>query len=79
MNPKKEDIYQDIILDREKVFIHSIPVFTTHLRPMDISSGSMYFEKCTGLYNMMAKLAYRVNKSKTKNTTLTPIQGRIHV
>lgn len=64
-NPKKEDIYQDIILDREKVFIHSIPVFTSHLRPMDISAGSMYFERCTAIYNMMVKLAYRVNKSKT--------------
>ena len=66
LNPKKEDIYQDIIMDREKVFIHSIPVFTSHLRPMDISAGSMYFEKCTAIYNMMVKLAHRVNKCKTK-------------
>jgi hypothetical protein len=65
-NPKKEDVYQDIMMDRNKVFTHSIPVFTSHLRPMDISSGSMYFEKCTAIYNMMAKLAHRVNKSKTK-------------
>lgn len=65
-NPKKEDVYQDIIMDREKVFIHSIPVFTSHLRPMDISAGSMYFEKCTAIYNMMVKLAHRVNKNKTK-------------
>ena len=65
-NPKKEDIYQDIILDRDKVFVHSLPVFTSHLRPMDISAGSMYFEKCTAIYNMMVKLAHRVNKSKTK-------------
>lgn len=64
-NPKKEDIYQDIIMDRDKVFIHSIPVFTSHLRPMDIAAGSMYFEKCSALYNMMVKLAHRVNKSKT--------------
>lgn len=65
-NPKKEDVYQDIIADREKVFTHSLPVFTSHLRPMDISSGTMYFEKCTAIYNMMVKLAYRVNKNKTK-------------
>lgn len=65
-SPKKEDIYQDIIADRNKVFIHSIPVFTSYLRPMDISSGSMYFEKCTAIYNMMTKLAHRVNKGKTK-------------
>lgn len=64
--PKKEDIYQDIIKDRNIVFTHSIPVFTSHLRPMDISAGSMYFEKCTAIYNMMSKLAYRVNRNKTK-------------
>lgn len=64
--PKKMEIYDDIMMDREKVFTHSIPVFTSHLRPMDISQGSMYFERCTAIYNMMVKLAYRANKKKTK-------------
>ena len=65
-NEKKELLYQDIIQDRNKVFIHSIPVFTSHLRPMDISSGSMYYEKCTAIYNMMGKLVHKVNRNKTK-------------
>lgn len=65
-NPKKKEIYDDIMADREKVFIHSIPVFTSLLRPMDISAGSMYYEKCTAIYNMMVKLAHKVNKKKTK-------------
>jgi hypothetical protein len=59
------------MIDREKVFIHSIPVFTALLRPMDISAGSMYFEKCTAIYNMIVKLAHKVNKFKNK-TDRTP-------
>jgi hypothetical protein len=27
----------------------------------------MYFERCTAIYNMMVKLAYRANKKKTKS------------
>ena len=65
-NPKKKELYDDIMKDREKVFTHSLPVFTTHLRPMDISSGSMYFERCTAIYNMMVKEAHHVNRTDTK-------------
>lgn len=70
-NPKKKDLYEDIIRDRDKVFIHSIPVYTIHLRPVDISDNSMYFEKTTGIYNMMTKLAAQINRNKTK-TDNTP-------
>ncbi len=65
--PKKKAIYDDIMMDREKVFIHSIPVYTSHLRPMDISANNMYFEKCSAMYNMMVRLANQVNKCKTYN------------
>jgi hypothetical protein len=54
-------------MDREKVFTHSIPVFTSLLRPVDISSGNMYFEQCTALYNMMTKLVYYINKRSTRS------------
>lgn len=81
-NPKKKDLYDDIMRDRDKIFTHSIPVFTSHLRPMDISAGSMYFEKCTAIYNMIVRLAARANKKrtradrnpKTKNQTLFNLQ-----
>ena len=66
-NPKKKAIYEDIMMDREKVFTHSIPVFTSLLRPVDISSGNMYFEQCTALYNMMTKLVYYINKRSTRS------------
>ena len=64
--PKKQEYYDDIMKNREKVFIQSIPVFTTHLRPVDVSDGStMYFEPINGIYNMMNKLVYEINKNRT--------------
>ena len=66
-NPNKQDIYDDIMVDRDKVFIHSIPVYTTHLRPVDINDSSMYYEKTTGIYNMMTKLASYINKNATRS------------
>lgn len=63
---KKKEIYDDIMADRDKLFINSIPVFTTLLRPMDIFSGTMYYEKTNGYYNMMVKQAQSINKNKRK-------------
>lgn len=74
--PKKKYIYDDIMMDRNKVFIHSIPVYTTHLRPMDISDNNMYFEKCSAMYNMMVKLANQVNRYKTYNDRLPKVKSQ---
>jgi len=63
---KKQEVYDDIMHDRDKLFIHSIPVFTTLLRPTDIVSNTLYYEKVNGYYNMIVKLAYSVNKNKRK-------------
>lgn len=63
---KKKEIYEDIMVDRDKLFINSIPVFTTLLRPMDIFADTMYYEKTNGYYNMMVKGAQQINKNKRK-------------
>lgn len=63
---KKKEIYEDIIADRDKLFINSVPVFTTLLRPMDIHAETMYYEKTNGYYNMMVKQAQMINKNKRK-------------
>ncbi len=61
---KKKEIYDDIMKDRDKVFIHSIPVYTTLLRPMDIAAETMYYEKTNGYFNMMVRQAQLINKNK---------------
>lgn len=65
-NPKKKDYYDDIMQDRDKVFTHSIPVFTTHLRPADIRDKNMYYEPINGIYNIINNHAYRINLEKTR-------------
>lgn len=65
-NPKKIDYYNEIMENREKVFCHSIPVFTTHLRPADIRDGYMYYEPINGMYNMINIHVHRINKDKRK-------------
>lgn len=70
-NPKKKDYYDDIMKDRDKVFMHSIPVFTTHLRPSDIRDKNMYYEPTNGLYNIINKHVYRINLEKTRMQRLS--------
>lgn len=65
-NPKKKEYYDDIMADRDKVFSHSIPVFTTHLRPADIRDKNMYYEPINGIYNIINNHAYRINLEKTR-------------
>lgn len=69
----KKDVYDDIIADKHLIFINSVPVFTTLLRPMDIIGKSMYYEKTNELYNIMAKQAKYINRNKRsmdRNLTL---------
>lgn len=75
--PKKEDYYNNIMSNRDKVFTQSIPVFTTHLRPHEIRSDlkdqSLYFEPINAMYNMLNHLAFEINKNSTiMNKKLKP-------
>ena len=58
---KNEDFYQDIMNERDKVFAHNIPVYTTGLRPFKIEGTRFTFEGTNAIYNIMAKLAAKIN------------------
>ena len=65
--PHKKDYYDDIMKHKDIVFTHSIPVFTTLLRPTKLdNAGSLKYEKTNENYNLLAHLVYRVNKNKLK-------------
>ncbi len=66
LNPKKKEYYDEIQQYRNLVFCHSIPVFTTHLRPADIRGDYMYFEPTNGMYNMINKHIHLINNNKRK-------------
>lgn len=80
--PKKKEYYDKIKENRHLVFCHSIPVFTTHLRPADIRDGYMYYEPTNGIYNMINKHVHAINKNtrrfdrdiKNKNIGLYKVQ-----
>lgn len=84
-NPNKLDYYKDIMENRDKIFIQSIPVYTTHLRPFRIDGTSFYFEGANEIYNVLAKLAADCNRpdlemskatSKPKNQLLKDMQDQ---
>lgn len=64
--PKKQPYYDEIQKHRDIVFCHSIPVFTTHLRPTDVIDGFLYFEPTNGMYNMINRLVHAINNNKRK-------------
>lgn len=59
----KKKWYDRIMEDREKVFTHSIPVFTTHMRPFEVNNnkGTMAFEGTNANYNMMSRITHNLN------------------
>ena len=60
----KQAYYDDIMANREKVFCQSIPVFTTHLRPYDISENNRFvYEPTNQIYTMMSSLVKDINNS----------------
>ena len=62
---RKIGYYNDIIENRDKIFIHHIPVFTTLLRPYKVEGKHLIFEETNSILNMMAKLAGRLNDNGT--------------
>lgn len=77
--PKKQDYFDEIKQYRHLVFCHSIPVFTTHLRPADIKDGYMYFEPTNGMYNMINKHVHMINNDKRRmNKRGTIIDAEIY-
>jgi len=84
-SPAKQEYYDDIMRNRDKVFSNSIPVFTTLLRPYRLEGGDFHFEECNALYKIMASLASKISndkfkinrKEKMKNELLFDLQMKI--
>lgn len=80
--PKKKEEVDEIRECRDIVFCHSIPVFTTHLRPADVRDNYMYFEPTNGMYTMINKHVHVINRNtrkmdkdlKIKNSELFKVQ-----
>lgn len=72
-------------IDKDMIFTHSVPVFTTHLRPFDIKDNYMYYEPINGIYNMINKHVHSINNDKrrlnkdikVKNSELFNVQMKL--
>jgi len=62
--PAKKEYYEDIVANLDKLFTHSIPVYTTHLRPYNIDENNFSFEGNNAIYNVLAAQATKINKDK---------------
>ena len=84
-SPSKLERYNDIMKDKDKIFTHSIPVFTTLLRPYKIEGGEMHYESTNAIYKILASLATKINSDsltmnrnkKTKNELLYNFQMKV--
>lgn len=63
-NPSKLEFYDDIMSNRKIVFSHSLPVYTSQLRPYSIKKNRFNFEGNNALYNVIAGTAAKLNKAE---------------
>jgi len=59
---KKIEYYNDIKANRDIIFIHSIPVYSTGLRPFKTEGKRFTFEGTNAIFNMLAKLVANINE-----------------
>lgn len=83
----KEDVYYDILKNRDIVFTNSYPVITSLLRPYSLNERIFNYNDINGHYNMLAKLVKALNndslsifkKKKQKKQLLYDIQRKIYI
>ena len=83
---KKIEQYEDIVANRENIFTGAIPVFSTGMRPFKVENGVFTFEGTNAIFNIMAKLAGKVNQDelamynifKYRSTLLWDLQDRFN-
>lgn len=81
-NPKKIELYNHLMKNREKILTHSIPVYTLFLRMVNVIGEQFTFTKNNKWYNNIARNVSIVNnesmdiyrRNKTKNDVLFDIQ-----
>ena len=72
----KANYYNDIYNHRDKVFTHSLPVFTTLLRPINIDGGKMTYEETNAIYSKINASVTSINNSKTTMAKIPRIKNK---
>ena len=72
----KKEIYNNLLENRDKIFIQSIPLFTTLLRPVNVIGDKLHYEKTNGFYSTIHTIVTRLNKPKSKMNINIKIKGK---
>ena len=64
--PTKRNYYNNIMMDKELIFTHTVAVFSSLLRPSKLDNGSLRYEKTNEYYNLLSSLVYNCNKDKLR-------------
>ena len=70
----KQEYYYILKRKKNTVFTHSIPVFTTLLRPYRVDGSELHFEGTNAIYKILAHLVAYVNNDHTKMANKELIQ-----
>ena len=63
-NANKMEFYETIMKHKNLIFAHSLPVYTSQLRPYSIKKNHFNFEGNNAKYNVIAGTAAKLNKAK---------------
>lgn len=63
-NANKLEYYDDIMSHTNLIFSHSLPVYTSQLRPYSVKKNRFNFEGNNAAYNVIAGTAAKLNKSQ---------------
>lgn len=76
-SPAKLEYYRDIMRNRDKIFTHSIPIYTTLLRPISIEGGDFHFEDTNAIFKMIASFVAKINNDKNRMNNKTKMKNEL--
>ena len=66
-SPAKQEYYQMLMeAGKNKIFTHSIPVYTTLLRPYRVEGGDLHYEGTNAIFKILASLTAQVNNDNIR-------------
>lgn len=77
-SPSKQEYYTMLKeIGKDTIFTHSIPVFTTLLRPYRVDNGELHYEGTNEIYKILANLTTTVNNDTIRMDSKEIVQNEL--
>ena len=76
-SPSKLEFYDMLMAQRDKIFTHSIPVYTTLLRPYRVENGELHYEDTNATFKILAQIVSNINNDTNKMDNKEIIQNQL--